>query len=194
MLPGTMHHVNMAQATGLCQSRRGPALVRCTPKFRAGAALPERGPGGGRASSADSAPALVSTPPWPVVGLLAPALYSLSSPQPCSFVCELLMPPPLPCLAAAVTEGRRGGGAASAAAPLATEGSLHWACLAAWPHVQPAVSVMGCLPTLSQPASGAGAGHPLGEGAAGRGPRARCGDWRLAQSRACAGCGALAPT
>lgn len=41
MLPATMHHVNAAQAAGLCQSRRGPALVRYTPQVYSGVSAPD---------------------------------------------------------------------------------------------------------------------------------------------------------
>lgn len=95
MLLGTMHHVNMAQATGLCQSRRGPALVRCTPKFRA-QAEEEEGPA---LQTPCACPGVYSS--QPMVGLPAPALYPPPPPSPAllcvNYRCPLLSPswPPL---------------------------------------------------------------------------------------------------
>lgn len=184
MLLGTMHHVNTARATGLCQSRRGPAPVRCIPKFR-GSQRPDSG-----REEEGLAGLQCALPPPPH--------------QSGSFVCEFLLPPPLPARRRRSDRGSDGGsdrsprrrGRASAAAPLAAllgllgrRGRVRGPRSRGWRIFPP-------LPGPPREPVGhpLGVGRPLGEGAAGRGPRARCGDWRLAQSRACAGCGALAPT
>lgn len=84
MLPGTLYHVNTAQATGLCQSRRGEgghgggrSPVRCTPQIQSSQCpKPQWLREEEEAGSSDIQPLLVSTPPQPTVGLLAPALYT----------------------------------------------------------------------------------------------------------------------
>lgn len=98
MLLGTLYHVNTAQATGLCQSRRGgqacevhtPNSEQSVPK-----AIVAEGRGRGwffRHPAAAWCPHLPS-PRWGCW------LQHSTLPPPFSFVCELLMPPALPCLA-----------------------------------------------------------------------------------------------
>lgn len=109
MLLGTLYHVNMAQAPGhslafvKADGVRGTSPVRCTPQIqnRIGAPDCSAKPRWLREEEErlvleTSSRCLVSTPPQPKVGLQAP---HSTLPSPFSFVCELLMPPALPCLA-----------------------------------------------------------------------------------------------
>lgn len=174
----------------------GAAHVRGTPQMQSMVSAPRQQPKAavaeeekGAGSSDIQRPVLVSTlsgPWWGCRLQHSPLLL----PRFISFVCELLMLPPLLCLAAAVTEAHEGGRHCLQQPHLWPQKA---ACTGyaelAWPQAWPMV-----LGTMDLPTLGAGVSHPLGEGVTGCGPRARCGNWRLSQSWACAGCGALAPT
>lgn len=105
MLLGTMHHVNTAQATGLCHAARAsPGEVHTQIQSRPvppDCSLEPRCPGGGRAGSSD----WCLHGPGPRWGCSS----SAPPPPPSSFVCELLTPAPLPCPAAALPAAHGGG-------------------------------------------------------------------------------------
>lgn len=178
----------MAHATGLCQSRRGPAPGRCTPQIQSRVSAPACSPKPqwlreeGEAGSSDVQPC--APPARPTVGLPAPA--------PPLLLCVCIIDAPSsPRLAAAVTA--HGGGGHCLLRPDLC------------PQKQPTPEALdrcgicparglrhGGLAALPQPAVGTGLGHPLGEGATGCGPRAR----QLAACTEPGLCGlrALAPT
>lgn len=183
-----MHHVNTAQPQAFV--RAGGCLAwlgLAHPKFRAESVPPACSPKPrgweGRDWLFQIQP---QPPPPPLAG--SSTLASPPPPQLVSGVCELLMLSSLPCLEAG-REGRlclprHTSGRSRPPAPR-TRGAIWMYTLGPWASrpLRPCPALLG-----SQ------RGSPLGEGATGCGPRARCGNWRLAQSRACAGCGALAPT
>lgn len=181
---GTMHHVNTAWATGLCQSRRRPTQRGAHPKFRAKSA-PDCSPkphGLRERKGAGSSDGL----PGPLV-LTLPGSSTLRSPP--SPLCELLMSPVLPARRPLLRWSREGGRPCLQQLRLCPQkaactrpAGLARPCARPWPRGW----------RTSPP--GGPAWVSLGEGATGRGPGAWCGDGRLAQSWACAGCRALAPT
>ena len=187
--PGNYASCKHSPAAGLCQSRRMPGLAwPGAPQIQSRVGAPSLQPeatwrGGGRDWLFQIQP---QPPPPPLAG--SSTLASPPPPQLVSGVCELLMLSSLPCLEAG-REGRlclprHTSGRSRPPAPR-TRGAIWMYTLGPWASrpLRPCPALLG-----SQ------RGSPLGEGATGCGPRARCGNWRLAQSRACAGCGALAPT
>lgn len=84
MLLGTRYHVNMAQAPGHrpLSKQTGASPVRCTPQIQNRVSAPDCSPKPQwlreeeRLVLETSSRCLVSTPPQPTVGLLAPALYT----------------------------------------------------------------------------------------------------------------------
>lgn len=186
--PGNYASCKHSPAAGLCQSRRMPGLAwPGAPQIQSRVSAPSLQPeatwlGGQGLALPDPAPAPAATAGW-----LQHSCFPTSSPA-VSGVCELLMLSSLPCLEAG-REGRlclprHTSGRSRPPAPR-TRGAIWMYTLGPWASrpLRPCPALLG-----SQ------RGSPLGEGATGCGPRARCGNWRLAQSRACAGCGALAPT
>lgn len=138
MLLGTMHHVNTARPPAFVRAGGGQPGEVHTPNSEPSQGAPRLQP---KAMWPGSSASSRATPG--AVGLLAPALSPPASARLISFVCELLMPPPLPCL-----EAREGGRRASRQPHL-------------WPQGQPAPARWARGPLRPCPgSSGAGEGRP----------------------------------
>lgn len=180
-----MHHVNTAQPLAFVRAGGGQAWPDA-PQIQSRVGAPRLQPEATWVRGRDWLFQIQPQPPPPLAG--SSSLASPPPPQLVSGVCELLMLPSLPCLEAG-REGRR-------CLPRHTSGHSRPPA----PRTREAICMYTLGPWASRPLHpcpallGSQLGSPLGEGATGCGPRARCGNWLLAQSRACAGCGVLAPT